>query len=81
MFFFIIVIWLDSDRPSGFHFIHACLIYFFPYSRLWPPFSVSLSYLILSMPMHECLGEYSYTSYTFPIAVLNSPYYFPTTQL
>ena len=37
--------------------------------------SVSLSYFILAVPMHECLGKYSCTSSPFPIAILNGTYF------
>ena len=45
------------------------------------PSSVSLSYSILAVPMRKCLGKHSYMSSTFPIAILNGTYFFPTVQL
>ena len=43
--------------------------------------SVSVSYFILAVPMHECLGKHSCMSSTFLIAILNSTCFFPTVQL
>ena len=67
---FIFVFRFGSDRPSG-------LIFFVPalfISILMPlflPSSVSLSYFIFALPMHECLGKHSRLSSPFPIAILN----------
>ena len=36
-----------------------------------PSSSVSFSYFILAVPMHECLGKHSCLSSPFPIAILN----------
>ena len=67
----IIVFRLRCDRPSG-------LLLFVPavlFSTLMPLFcpssAVSLSYLILAVPVRECLGKHSCMSSQFPIAILN----------
>ena len=62
--------------PSGlFSFVSALFI-----SLLTPLFleysSVSLSYLILAVPMRECLRKYSCMSSTFPIAIQNGTSFF-----
>ena len=69
--FIIIVFRLRCDRSSG-------LLLFVPavlFSILTPLFCVSspvsLSYFILAVPMHECLGKQSCMSSPFPIAILN----------
>ena len=69
--FIIIVFRLGCDRPTG-------LLLFVPavlFSVLTPLFcvssSVSLSYLIIAVPMRECLGKHSCMSFAFPIAILN----------
>ena len=69
--FIIIVFRLGCDRPSG-------LLLFVPavlFSSLTPLFcvssSVSLSYLILAVPMREYLGKHLCMSSPFPIAILN----------
>ena len=41
-----------------------------------PSLSVSLSYFILAVPMHECLEKHSCMSSPFPIAILNSTFFF-----
>ena len=41
-----------------------------------PPSSVSLSYLILAVPMRKCLGKHSRMSSPFPIAILNGTFIF-----
>ena len=38
------------------------------------PYSVSLSYLILAVPMHECLGKHLGVNSTFPIAIINGTF-------
>ena len=56
-FVYIIVFWLGCDRPSGLLFFVPVLLI----STLTPLFlsssSVSLSYLILAVPMRECVWE------------------------
>ena len=74
--FIIIVFRLGCDRPSGlFLFVPAVL-----FSILTPLFcvssSVSLSYLILVVPMRKCLGKHSCMSSPFPIAILNGTFLF-----
>ena len=45
----------------------------FPFTRLFLPSPyVSLSYFILHVPMHKCLGKHVCMSSRFPIAVLSS---------
>ena len=72
----IIVFWLGCDRPSG-------LLLFVPavlFSILKPLFcvssSVSLSYFVLAVPMHKCLGKHSCISSPCPIATLNGTFLF-----
>ena len=36
-----------------------------------PSSSVSISHLILAVPMRECLGKHLCKSYTFPMTILN----------
>ena len=43
--------------------------------------SVSLSYFIFAYPCCECLGNHKCMSSTFPIAILNGTFFFPTVQL
>ena len=43
--------------------------------------SVPLSYFILAVCMRECLEKSSCMSSTFPIAILNGTYFFPTVQV
>ena len=50
-------------------------------SLFLPSSSVTLSYLILVVPMRECLGKHSCMISSFPIAILNGTYLFPTVQL
>ena len=71
-----IVFWLGSDRLSGLlSFVPAVL-----FSVLTPLFLqssfVSLSYIILAVPMRECLGKHSCMSFPFPIAILNGTSFF-----
>ena len=40
-----------------------------------PSSSVSLSYFILAVSFHECLGKHSCMS-SFPIAILNGTFFF-----
>ena len=40
------------------------------------PSSVSFSYFILAVPMHEYLGKHLFMSSTFPVLVLNGPCFF-----
>ena len=62
---FIILFWLGSDVP-------ALLL-----SILMPLFLVfvCLSYFILVVPMHVCLGEHSCISSQFPVAILNCTFF------
>ena len=41
-----------------------------------PSSSVSLSYFIVAVPMHKCLGKHSCMSSPFPIAILNDTFFF-----
>ena len=71
----IIVYCFGHDRPSVlFSLVPALLL-----SILTPLFlqssSVSLTYLILAVPLRVCLGKYSCTSSPFPIAILNGIFY------
>ena len=43
--------------------------------------SLSLSSLILAVPMRKCLGKHSCMSSSFPIVILNDTSFFPTVQL
>ena len=43
--------------------------------------SVTLSYFILAVPMHDCLGKHSCLNSSFPIAILNGTCFFPIVQL
>ena len=56
-----------------------------PLSILTPLFlpssSVSLSYFILAVLMHNCLGKHLCMSSPFPIAMLNGTCFFPIVQL
>ena len=73
----IIAFWLGSDRPSGLLF--SCPLYFFPHSCLSSYHlhrSVSLSYIILAIPIQECLGKHMCRSSPFPIAILNCTFFF-----
>ena len=74
-----ILIFLAIVRPSGLlSFVPALLL-----SALTPPFlppsSVSSSYLILAIPMRECLGKHSCTSSPIPVAMLNGTFFFRET--
>ena len=40
-----------------------------------PSSSVTLSYLILAVPMRECLGKHSFMSSPFPMALLNGTFF------
>ena len=40
-----------------------------------PPSSVSLSYFILAVQLHECLGKHSCMISQFPIAILNGTFF------
>ena len=40
-----------------------------------PASSVSLSYLILAVPMRKCSGKHWCVSSTFPIAILNGTFF------
>ena len=63
---------LDSDTPSELlSFLSALLL-----SILTPTFLPSLSYFILAVPMHECLGNHACMSSPFPIAILNGTLFF-----
>ena len=55
-----------------FFFVSTLLLYIFTLLFL-PSSSVYLSYFIIGVPMHECLGKHSCMRSTFPIAVLNGP--------
>ena len=74
--FIIIVFRLGCDRPSG-------LLLFVPavlFSILTPLFcvslSVSLSYVVLAVPMRKCLGKHSCMSSPCPVAILNGTFLF-----
>ena len=56
-------------RPLGLHFFVPALLL----SMLTHLFlsSLSLSYFILALPMHKCLGKHSCMSSSFPIVILN----------
>ena len=49
--FIIIVFWLGSDKPLGLLFFSARFASLNTLSSFLPPSSVSLSYLILAVPM------------------------------
>ena len=51
----------------------SCQLYCFPYihSSFLPSSSVSLSYLILAVPLRKCSGEHSCRSFILPIVMLN----------
>ena len=68
-----IVIWLGSERPSGFL---SCPLYFFRYSRFSSYLlrSVSLYYFILAVLMRECFGKHPHTS--SPISYSHTEWYF-----
>ena len=74
--FIIIVFWFGCDRPRDFLFFVPALLL----NTLTPLFlsslSVSLSYFILAVPMHGCLGKHSCMSSPFPIAILNVTFFF-----
>ena len=65
---------LGSDRPSDLFFRPALLISMLTPLYL-PSSSVSLSSVIIAVPMQVCLGKHSCTS-SFPIALLNGTYFF-----
>ena len=71
-----IVFWLGCDKPSGLHlFVPVLLLSIL--KTLFLPFSpVSLSYLILSVPMCKCSGKRSCLSSPFLITILNGTSYF-----
>ena len=71
-----IVFLLGSDRPSGLlSFVPTSLLSIHTHFFL-PSSCVSLSYFILAVPMHECLGKHLYMSSPFPIAILNGSSFF-----
>ena len=59
------------------HFFVSDLLF----SILTSPSSVTLSYFILAVPVHECVGKHSCMSSSFPIAILNGTCFSPTVQL
>ena len=69
--FIIIVFRLGCDRPSGLLLFVPAVMFSILTPLFCPSSSVSLSYLILVVPMRECLGKHSCMSSLFPIAILN----------
>ena len=62
-------------RASGLIFsVPALLILSILTPLFLPSMSVSLSYLILEVTMHECLGKHLCTSSPFPIAISHFVY-------
>ena len=56
-------------RPFGLLFFRALCNSFHIFTLLFlPSSSVHLSYFVLAVPMHECSGEHSFLSITFPMA-------------
>ena len=76
--FIIIVFRLGCDRASGLLFFIPTFASFHTHPLLLPS-SVSISYFILAVPMHQCSGKHSCKSSTFPIAVLNDTCFFHST--
>ena len=74
--FIIVLFWLASGTPSAFF---SYQLYFFPLTHIFLPSSVFLSYFILAVPMHECLGKHSCMRLPFPIAILNGNFFFRVT--
>ena len=74
--FIIIVFCLGCDRPSGHLFFVPDLLFSILTPLFLPPSSVSLSYVILAVPMRKCLGKRSCMSSPFPIAILNGTFFF-----
>ena len=61
--FFNVLFLLGSDRPSGLLF--SCrFTYFHTQASVLCFFSVSLSYFILAVQVHECLRKHSRMSYS-----------------
>ena len=56
-------------------------VHYIWYAFLLTSLSVSLSFFILAIPMHECSGKHLCMSFPFPIAILNGTCFFPTVQL
>ena len=73
--FIIIVFWLGCDRPSGLLFFVPALLFSILTPLFLPPSSVYLSYFILAVPMHKCLGKHSCMSSPFSIAILNGTFF------
>ena len=67
--FIIIVFLLGSDWPSGLF-----------YRARFTSSSVSLSYFILTVPMHEYLGKHWYMNSPFPITILSGTFFFRQTR-
>ena len=68
-----IVIWLGSERPSGFSFVPTLLLSILKLLFL-PSSSVSLYYFILAVLMRECFGKHPHTS--SPISYSHTEWYF-----
>ena len=69
--FIIIVFWLICDTPSGLLSFMPTLFFSTLMSLFLPSSSVSISYFILAVPMHECLGKHSRMSSPFLMPILN----------
>ena len=69
--FIIIKFRLGCDRPSGLLLFVPAVLFSILTPLFCPSSSVSLSYLILAVPIRECLGKHSYMSPPFPITILN----------
>ena len=62
MFIINIIFCLGRDRPSGHPFFVPTLLLSILKPLFLPTSSVSLSYFILAIPMHECLRKHSFMS-------------------
>ena len=62
--------------PSGLLFFVLSLILSILSPLCLPSSFVSLSYFMLAVPMRECLGKHSCTSFPFLIAILNGTFFF-----
>ena len=79
--FIIIVFRLGCDRPSGLLLFVPTVLFYILTPLFCVSSSVSLSYLVLAVPIRKCLGKHSCMSSSFPIVVLNDTSFFPTVQL
>ena len=78
-YYYYYCVFIMEDKPSRLLFFLPAFLFSILTPLFLPTSSVSLTYFILVVPMHECLGKHSCMSSTFPIgyiAILNSTSFF-----